>query len=257
MNVGQRQARGNNQMSPRIDLHCFPYAGGGALAFRGWQAALPPTIAVRVSNLPGREEFFGEAPLRSLKEAIGYLLETLVLRQQAPYAVFGHSMGTIVGFELLREIRRRGGPMPVHLFVSGMNAPQTLRLEDHQVHRLGDQELLAYLRALGGAPDDLLQDKELQRFFLPVLRADFELAGTFRYVPDEPFGCPISAWGGDEDISTTREGLEAWDEQTTMSFRLRMLPGRHLFLQSSQHELLAGLSVDLSTSLQALRSWAG
>jgi surfactin synthase thioesterase subunit len=41
-----------------------------------------------------------------------------------PVALFGHSLGALLAIELARELRRRRGPLPVHLFVSGRHAPQ-------------------------------------------------------------------------------------------------------------------------------------
>jgi medium-chain acyl-[acyl-carrier-protein] hydrolase len=44
-----------------------------------------------------------------------------------------------------------------------------------------------------------------------------------------------------------REHLEAWAEQTTASFAVRLFPGGHFYMQSSQSEFLAALAADLNS----------
>src|SRR5438552_7109196 len=106
-----------------VRLFCFPYAGGGASAFRCWPDALPASIEVCPVQLPGRETRFREPPytrLAPLAEALGHALRPFLDR---PFAFFGHSMGALVAFELTRWLRRAGGPQPAHLFVSACAAP--------------------------------------------------------------------------------------------------------------------------------------
>jgi medium-chain acyl-[acyl-carrier-protein] hydrolase len=40
-----------------------------------------------------------------------------------PFAMFGHSLGAWVGFEVVRALRRRYQVSPVRLFVSARRAP--------------------------------------------------------------------------------------------------------------------------------------
>jgi len=47
------------------------------------------------------------------------ILEFCCLRREGNYAIFGHSMGAWIAWEMLQEITRRGLPLPVRLFVSG------------------------------------------------------------------------------------------------------------------------------------------
>jgi medium-chain acyl-[acyl-carrier-protein] hydrolase len=232
-----------------IALHCFPYSGGGASTYRNWQADLPVWVRVWAYQLPGREERFNEEPFESFAEVMAHLHEALLPSLCPPYVLFGHSMGARIAFELAREMRRLGKPLPERLLVSGANAPHTFSFKPPFVHQMLDVDLLAYLKKLG-ASDELFSDFQLQSLFLPLIRVDFKAAESYCYVDEPPLDCPISVWGGTEDVLTNLDGLEAWREQTTSDFRLRILSGSHQFIRTAQRELLTGISEDLHRSLR-------
>jgi medium-chain acyl-[acyl-carrier-protein] hydrolase len=231
--------------SGRIVLHCFPHAGGGVSTYRGWQESLPLDVQVRAFQLPGREERFDEPRLESFDAVMREVRSRLIPSLTGRYALFGHSLGAIVAFEVAREARRRGQALPVRLFVSGMQAPQTLKLERPFVHELPDPELVDMLETLG-MPEEFRQDRELQSLFLPLLRSDFRIASTYQFTSEPPLACPISAWGGSEDPWAKAGPIDGWRAQTTADFRLRIVPGTHSFVHTSRDELLAGFVGDLA-----------
>ena len=108
----------------RVRMFCFPYAGGGASAYRGWAGPLPPDVEVCPVQLPGREGRLRDAPFDHPEPLVQALADALQpYFQGLPFVFFGHSMGAMLGFELARELRRRGQSLPLHLFVSGRRAP--------------------------------------------------------------------------------------------------------------------------------------
>jgi 4'-phosphopantetheinyl transferase len=113
------------------------------------------------------------------------------------------------------------------------------------VHTLPDAEFRDELRRLKGTPAAVLNDDELMELLLPTLRADFALCETYAFAPAPPLTCPISALGGLADDTVSRQDLDAWREQGTGPFRLRMLPGDHFFLQTAQPLLLRALAQEL------------
>lgn len=228
-----------------IALHCLPYAGGGAMTYLGWQDRLPASVEVLPCRVPGRDDRFGEPPLDSFARVLEHLDETLLPALRPPYALFGHSMGALVAFGVARRARERGLPPPVRLFVSGMNAPQLAGPTSRAVDDRSDAELMEHMRRIGGAPEVLEQDPELLELYMPLIRADMKVVETFRCDPEEPLECPISVWGGRDDVLTHHEGLDAWRSQTRDDFRLRLLPGRHFFLSTCTDQLLSALAGDL------------
>src|SRR6187397_2335302 len=106
-----------------LRLFCLPHAGAGASVFARWSRALPPAIKVRALQLPGRESRLREPPASGMSPLVGELADTIAPVLDRPFAIFGHSMGALIGFELARELRRRGRPGPRHLLMSGLRAP--------------------------------------------------------------------------------------------------------------------------------------
>jgi medium-chain acyl-[acyl-carrier-protein] hydrolase len=228
----------------RLRLFCFAYAGGAASVFRDWSHGLPTDIEVCPIQFPGRGTRLMEFPFSRLPPLIEALAEALVPLLDKPFALFGHSLGSLVSFELARRLRTNHQIRPVRLFVSAAPAPQ-IPHRGLPIHNLPEIEFSAELRRLNGTPGELLNHKELMDIVLPSLRADFAFYESYRFSSGPPLNCPISAYGGLSDEKVTRSDLEAWREQTSVSFSLRMFSGDHFFLKASQPLLLRALSRDL------------
>lgn len=236
-------------------MFCFPYAGGGASIYRGWGASLPFDLEVCPVQIPGREGRLRDPAYQEPGPMVQAIAGALDPYLDLPFVFFGHSMGAMIAFELTRELRRRGRPQPLHLFVSGRRAPQMPPREE-PIHQLPEPEFIAKLRELNGTPEEVLQHEELMRLLIPILRADFSVNETYVYVEEEPIDAGISAFGGLGDHEVIREDLEAWREHTRGRFRVRMLPGDHFFIHSGKDLILESVSRDLAElSAPAPRSW--
>ena len=246
-----------NRPNPEASLRlfCFPFAGGGAWVFNSWADRLPADIQRETElwavHLPGRESRRAQPPfteLAPLMDALTPLLAPLLTR---PYALFGHSMGALLSFELACGRRSQGAVGPVHMIVSGHRAP---RLPDRNlpVHQLSDHDILAKLRRLGGTPDEVLRNPELMEMYLPLLRADFAVCETYVYEHREPLTCSLTVLGGTDDPQVSRKDLAAWRVHTSGSFSLHMLPGGHFFLQGARSLFLQVLGQDLRRVLRRI-----
>lgn len=227
-----------------LRLFCFPYAGGGAAIFQRWQAAMPDAVEVCPAHLPGRGARLSETPYNDSRPLVRELCDRIEPHLDKPFAFFGHSMGALIAFELARELRRRGRPLPLCLYVSGRSAPQ-LEDRDAPKHGLPEEEFIAELRKLNGTPKEILENAELMHIMSPLVRADFAVCETYRYESEPPLACPVAAFGGLQDFEVGRERVAAWREQTGGAFSLRMLPGDHFFLNSHSALLLQLLAQDL------------
>lgn len=241
-------------LEARTRLFCLPYAGVGISAFRGWSSPLRPDVEVCLIQLPGREDRLSEPRFTRLTELVPSLLTALYPYLDRPFALFGHSMGGLIAFELTRALRREGGPLPSKLCISARKAPQ-LRETSVPLHDLPDAGLVEKIRRLyDGIPQVILDSPELLRLFLPTLRADLEFCETYIYRPEPPLACPIAAFGGLNDRLVKPGDVEAWREHSTNGFALTLLSGGHFFLKEARADLLAALSVSVAGELEGNRS---
>lgn len=242
-------ARPNPQAQLR--LFCFPYAGGAASIFREWSVYLPNTIEVCPVQYPGREGRIRERAMKQSHELVVAIAAALRPYLDKPFAFWGHSMGALLSFEVVRQLRREKQPEPIHLFVSGHRAPHRPN-QVPPIHQLPEDEFIKELGELNGTPEEVLRNKELMELLMPVLRSDFTLVETYTYEQDAPLTCTISAFGGLQDHKVSSEDLKAWVEQTTGSFRLRMFPGDHFFLHPHRTQLLSFTTQDLMPYLKEM-----
>lgn len=240
---------GTDNPRAEVRLFCFPAAGGGTLAYRDWSRQLSPYVELRPIRLPGRETRINETCFQEALPAARALASGLSPYLDRPFAFFGHSMGALLAFELARVLRRRRGPMPFSLMVSGRRAPR-IPLARDLFHTLPDSSFVDILRThyAGGTPEAVLQEEQLMALFLPLIRADFAVTDAYAYAPEPPLDCPIHAFGGESEQEFSEADLDAWREETTGSFRLELFPGGHFYLnESSQPALLRRIGEVLET----------
>jgi medium-chain acyl-[acyl-carrier-protein] hydrolase len=227
-----------------IRLFCFPYAGGGVPVFRGWAEGLPDA-EVWVASLPGRWSRLQEQPLTDLPALVEQLERALRPLASSRFALFGHSLGARVAFELARRLRHRGGPMPDHLFVSACPAPQW-PLSHPPLHTLPREAFVAALSARHALLEEVLSHPGLLDIVLPALRADLTVWETAAYIVESPLNIPITAFGGMTDPQVSEAELAGWNVHSGVSFTQLIFPGDHLFLHSSQAGLLQAIGHALS-----------
>lgn len=223
--------------SASVRLFCFPYAGGGTSAYTPWERLAPAWIEVCPVQLPGREGRFAERPFDRLHGLLADLWPDFSTVFDKPYALFGHSMGALIAFELARKLRRANAPDPVALLVSGALAPHR-RGGRQPLHTLHDDALLERLHSFRGVPPELLQDPSFVAVLMPVIRSDFAVVDTYEYVPEPRLSIPIHAFGGVEDRDAPSGELPFWSEQTSSAFSLQTYQGGHFFIRTEAPALI-------------------
>jgi medium-chain acyl-[acyl-carrier-protein] hydrolase len=232
--------------TPRLRLLCLPNAGAGASTFRAWSASIPEDIEVLPVQLPGREERLSERPfdnLPELIEALGPAIEPWL--EDVPFAIYGHSMGALIAFELARWLRTTYRPLPRHLFLAGHRGPH-LPDPGPLFHTAPDVGLLDELRRLCGTHPHVLNNRELMALYLPTVRADLAVCETYSYTRAAPLRCPITAYGGTRDTEASVAELVGWRDHTFGRFELRMFTGDHFFPISARSQLLESIVAHLA-----------
>lgn len=221
-----------------LRLICFNSAGTGTTLFRQWNQRIGQRVNVLGVQLPGRESRFAEPPLREVGALIETLAPTLAPAFERPTALFGHSYGALLAFELARWLRRRGLPGPRRLVVAARPAPQ-LGFGYRKTYHLPDAEFVEVLRRYGGTQESILGNPDFLRFFLPVIRADLEANTEYAYRDEAPLDCPIVAWRGADDPVCSRPELDAWAAQSRAGFHSAEFDAAHFFLHQTERVLPA------------------
>lgn len=214
-----------------FQVFCLPHAGGNSVHFRAWNW-LNPYARVVPMDLPGHGSRLGEPLVEDWEQLASGLAETVAEQVDGPYALFGHSLGSLLAFDISHRLLARGLP-PALLAAAGRNGPST-QPAHRPVHHLPEPQFIGALHKLGGMPDALLGQPELLQMLLPVLRADLRLAERYERPAVPPLPVPVMAFAGADDPMTDDHGMLAWKRETTSTCELVFLEGGHFFLDRPQ-----------------------
>jgi medium-chain acyl-[acyl-carrier-protein] hydrolase len=222
-----------------IKLFCLPYAGGSAMIYHRWKRSLHGTIQLCPIELTGRGKRFTEPYYDSLLAAVEDVYELVKPElNRGPYAFFGHSMGSLLAYELARKIETLPHPKPLHLFLSGGNPPH-LKNNEKIYHTMPEEEFKVEILKMGGTPREVFEHKELLEIFIPLLRADYKIIETYEFQPDHPvFDYGITGFYGKADEEATGDKMREWQQYTKTQFWLHEYEGGHFFIHDYMDEII-------------------
>ncbi|GAA2313624.1 alpha/beta fold hydrolase [Actinomadura luteofluorescens] len=217
-------------------LFCLPHAGGSAVFYRSWAKEAGPAVEVQSVQYPGRADRMADAFVTDAHQLARLIAGAMAPLMDRPAALFGHSMGAVLAYEVARLLEERG-TAPVHVFASGARPPDDRG--DERIRDKDDDGLVAELARLGGTDAELLADPELRELVLPYVRNDFTLVEEYAHRPGPPLAAPVTAIIGDADPHVDEEQARGWARATRGRFALRVLPGGHFYLADQRPAVLA------------------
>lgn len=227
------------------EIMFFPHAGGAAGFFRPLAGLIDPRLAVSAVQYPGRQERRREPLLATIAELADGAYQALLPVLREPATLVGHSMGSVIAFEVARRMERELGQGPAALVVSGRRAPS--RPRQTRVHLLNDDLLADEIREAGGTDPRLLADPEIRAMILPVVRADYQAVEMYRYETGPRLRCPVIVLSGADDPAVSGDEAQAWAEHTDGPFTLRWFPGGHFFIADHGAEVAGVISDQVLT----------
>jgi medium-chain acyl-[acyl-carrier-protein] hydrolase len=230
--------------TPRLRLFCFPWAGGGVQSFTRWATVLPHDVEVAPFELPGRGKRINETGRTLMPELIPEIAAAISDSLDEPFAIFGHSLGALIGFELARHLKVTIGREPVKLFVSGCKAPHLLKPKLKSECE-SDADFQRRIASFNGTPREVLDNPDLMGLLLKALRMDLELFDGYQFEQREKLDCPIRALGGLYDPLVSVDAVNQWACHTCGGFSTNIIAGDHFFVVSSEQQALSTISADL------------
>jgi surfactin synthase thioesterase subunit len=190
-------------------------------------------------ELPGRGLRAKEKPYADMEELIENVYSRVCeIKKDSDFAFFGHSFGVLILFELCKRIAADNGKKPEFIFVLG-NRPPCLTAEHFYGH-LSDEEFMNDLISFGGINEILAQNREAMKYFLGIIRSDFNIIERFDcQKPDAPFDFDIYAFGGLDDNTFTRDLIYEWENYTTKNCRIELYEGDHFFIDANSDRIAA------------------
>lgn len=236
MQTAKRLIRGIDEISEnnRI-LVCFPFAGGGASVYNSWKKSFADIVNVCPVQLPGREDRILEKPYKNMEQLVADVVSELCNWCNKKIYLLGHSMGGKIAYETAKKIEEKKKKVEM-LIVSGSRVPHIP--EPNPIYHLPDSRFISSLEKFEGIPESILENRELLAFFLPMLRADFEMNETYYTKKTICLNCPIIAMGGSLDEEANEEEISLWQKYTSGKFEYRIFEGGHFFIKQREKEVM-------------------
>lgn len=221
-----------------MELFCLPYAGGSSAIFSSWSRELNPHIHCVPIELSGRGRRFGDLFYADMKEMVNDVFNIITKDcELKPYAIFGHSMGGIVAYELAKKIEQNGLKMPEKVFVSAAHPP--IHNKSKKWSKLPDEEFMERLNSLGGIESGLLHNKEFLDLYIPILKADFSILENYQFNhKDRSINSDLVIFSATNDQYISREKLNDWATFTSKEAIFHEFEGNHFFINEYSTDVI-------------------
>lgn len=223
----------------------FPYLGGSGTSLL--------KLAKELDKKSDYEIFIAFPPGhmgsdRELCSNLGDLLElyyTQVKEILKPDCIFfGHSMGGIIAYFLAKKLSVFDAEIkPKSIILSASPAPDFMSGKRLSVSE--DAVLLKDLEGIGGLPEELLENRELLDYFLPIFRADYRILEDAAKVPPQLIDIPAKFIWCYNDEMVQAEKLVRWKKYLSEIGVFRTMPedAGHMYL-NTKAELVAEVIYD-------------
>ena len=224
-------------------IFCFPFAGGNTHSFVNWINFVPKNYNLLAFQYPGRQTLINLPLERNLEDLVAQLF-----REIQPYikgkkvVFFGHSLGSLVAFELAKKLEKSGKVLE-GIFVSACVSPDKV-IKERGIHHLSDEQFLKKIIGYEGTPKDILNDKDLMNYFLPILKADFCMYETYKFNPNEKLSCPVYTLGSERDPYAPFKEMKNWKETTINYNHLVSVTGNHFYI-NDESSTFTGIFLEL------------
>ncbi|HAU85260.1 MAG TPA: thioesterase [Lachnospiraceae bacterium] len=216
----------------KTKLFFLPYAGGSAMSYMIMKRLFDETTFEPVPlELAGRGTRAKESAYTDVNLCVQDLYEKMKPQTiHCDYAIFGHSLGTIVGYELLKYIEEKEDKLPKCVISSGRAAPG-IEFPGPIIGGLKDEAFMKKIGMFQALPSEVLNNRKILELVLPVLRADVKMSEQYQYKIRKPAKCDFYIFYGKDDCLVTEEGINCWEDETERKIEITCFPGGHFYFK--------------------------
>ena len=214
---------------------CLAHSGGSASVFSKWKSFMGQSVEVCPIQLPGRESRHNENFVYDFYTLVDEISSNVTPLINKPFSIFGHSLGGIIAYELALRFQSVFGSIFKRLFVSAC-LPPTKISPDPTFNDMPDDDFLNIIKEYEGTPKQITANNEVIRFFLPRLKADFILFGSYGG-NEEKVSVPITAFVGNNDPLVPVCEIQNWKFLTSNDFSYYVMGDGHFYYLTSSEAL--------------------
>lgn len=217
--------RSSEQVLTDIQLIAIPFAGGSLNSYN--QMKQINGITIINYELPGRGRRYedSEYTMDRIKQEIIKQIDF-----SKPYILFGHSMGAFIAYETCAFIEELKLKKPIKVILSAQIPPHCV--EKHSYDREMDSaSVVAYLKSMGGTPQEVLDSKELIDYYGRILKNDLMLLKTYLQNGwSSKVESSLEIWNGIQDNMIPISKVIKWKDVTLSECHIKSFEGGHFFI---------------------------
>src|SRR2546430_16859147 len=98
----------------KLTIICLPYAGGNKFSYKIYNSFLPEFIQLHTVDYPGHLTRMKEPLFTDIHLIVEDVYKQIKDLLTEPYAIYGHSMGALMGYLLTKIIMQKKKQLPAH-----------------------------------------------------------------------------------------------------------------------------------------------
>ena len=197
-----------------MKMFCLVHAGGFAMRYDAMADMLAKKSNDSITLIPleyaGRGKKYGQPFYSTFDELTRNMSEEIagMLGPSEPYCLFGHSMGAYAAIETAYQMQKVHHNAPVMTILSGAASPYVAAKQEVG---MSNEEMISYLRDIGGTEENVLKNRIFETELLPILQADLDTLRTYRFAHEgQPLPSYLVATYGQEDPAYRIGQVEGW-----------------------------------------------
>lgn len=224
-------------------IFCLPYAGGSSTMYFKLRKKLEVQYKVIPVEYSGHGYRMDEKLISDVSACIddvyGFINENC---SNDDFSILGYSLGGAIAYEVAKKIVNEGRSSKllkslVICSCAAPNYPETIQEFDS----LSDHDFIKYLIRLGGTTINSREEERALRFFLPIVKSDFNLYNKYKSLALDSvpvkIDIPISVFYSCDE----KKKIELWDHFSSYPVTYKYFNGGHFFINEQCESLASSI----------------